>query len=235
MKRIVAAVAAVLMLSGTAIAAAATAVPTRQIGVDGVKLVAPTCPSGATGSACTIILPKVTAFATERNVTANPTTVTASGTISSFQVGVSELSSDAKLRSSYLSGLNASYGGAPQVRLTVLRPRGNPAAERYEVVEQSPVYDLTTDLGKVVNFKLATPLPVVRGEALALTVPTWAPVLSIKLSTTKFAYRQSRSSNCAAVPKTSYAQFHLGNQALYGCTYKGTSVEYSATEQLGAS
>jgi len=60
-------------------------------------------------------------------------------------------------------------------------------------------------------------------------------VVSIKLSTTKFAYRQSRSSNCAAVPKTSYAQFHLGNQALYGCTYKGTSVEYSATEQLGAS
>lgn len=235
MKRIVAAVVAVLTLSGTAVATAATAVKTTQIGVDGVNLVAPTCPSGSSGSACTIILPKVTAFAIERNVTANPTTITASGTITAFKVGVSALSSNAKLQSSYLSGLNASYGGAPKVRLTVLRPRGNPAAERYRVVEQSPVHNLTKDLGKVVSFKLPKPLPVVRGEVLALTVPTWAPVLSIKLSTTKFAYRQSRSSSCTAVPKTNYAQTRLGNQALYGCTYTGTRVEYSATEQLSAS
>ncbi len=117
----------------------------------------------------------------------------------------------------------------------MLRPIGNPAAERYRVVEQSSVHNLTTDLGKIVSFKLPTPLPVVRGEVLALTVPTWAPVLSIKLSTTKYAYRQSRSSNCTAVPKASYAQSHLGNQALYGCTYKGTRIEYSATEQLSAS
>jgi hypothetical protein len=235
MKRIVAAVVAVITLSGTAVAAAATAVKTAQIGVDGVSLVPPTCPSGATGSACTIILPKVTAFAIERNGTVSPTAITASGTITSFKVGVSQLSSNAKLQSSYLTGLNASYGGAPEVRLTVLRPLGNPTAERYRTVEQSRVYNVTSDLGKVVSFALQTPLPVVRGEVLALTVPTWAPVLSIKLSTAKYSYRQSRSSSCTTVPKTSYAQTRLGNQALYGCTYKGTRIEYAATEQLSAS
>ena len=60
-------------------------------------------------------------------------------------------------------------------------------------------------------------------------MPTWAPVLSIQLPATKFAYRQSRVANCAAPPASSQAQA-VKKTAIYKCNYPGTRVEYSATE-----
>jgi hypothetical protein len=90
--------------------------------------------------------------------------------------------------------------------------------------------DVQPYLGQVVQFPLTTSLPVTRGETIALTTPTWAPVLSIDLSTTHFAYRQSRSRNCNNPPSTSQAQTQVGQNARYVCDYPGTRVEYSATE-----
>jgi 6-phosphogluconolactonase (cycloisomerase 2 family) len=71
---------------------------------------------------------------------------------------------------------------------------------------------------------------VTRGETIALTTPTWAPVLSIDLSTDHFAYRQSRSRNCNSPPSTTQAQTQVGQGTRYVCDYPGTRVEYSATE-----
>ena len=64
-------------------------------------------------------------------------------------------------------------------------------------------------LGYVVQFPLATPIPVVPGEVVALTVPTWAPVLTYNLST-KIAYRQSRTANCAHAGHYQNAQLTIG-------------------------
>jgi hypothetical protein len=84
-------------------------------------------------------------------------------------------------------------------------------------------------LGHVVRFPLATSLPVSPGETVALTTSTWAPILSIDLSTKNFAYRQSRTSGCTSPPSSSAAQ-SVGQSTQYLCNYKGTRVEYSATE-----
>ena len=97
-------------------------------------------------------------------------------------------------------------------------------------VEVVAVVDVQPYLGQVVQFALTTSLPVVRGETIALTTPTWAPVLSIDLSTAHFAYRQSRSRNCNHPPATSQAQVTVGQSTPYVCDYPGTRVEYSATE-----
>ena len=67
------------------------------------------------------------------------------------------------------------------------------------------------------------------GDAVALTTPTWAPVLAIQLPSAKFAYRQSRAKNCGVPPATSHAQA-VKQVASYKCNYPGTRVEYSATE-----
>jgi hypothetical protein len=90
--------------------------------------------------------------------------------------------------------------------------------------------DVQPFLGQVVQFPLTTTIPVFRGEAIALTTPTWAPVLSIDLSTSHFAYRQSRSYNCNLPPAVSQAQVTVGRSTPYKCDYPGTRVEYSATE-----
>ncbi len=85
-------------------------------------------------------------------------------------------------------------------------------------------------LGQVVQFPLATSIPIRRGDTIGLTTPTWAPVLSIMLPTKKFAYRQSRKTGCNNPPGISQAQLTIGQTAPYGCDYPGTRVEYTATE-----
>ncbi len=100
------------------------------------------------------------------------------------------------------------------------------------------------------EFPLLTPLPVVRGEILALTVPTWAPVLSIKQDAAKFSYAQSRiketvtvqvknsagqtvnerESNCLTNGTANFAQIVVGQLSGYSCVYPGNRIEYSALE-----
>ena len=133
-------------------------------------------------------------------------------------------------RQSDVKFLDKTYGGDAQVGITVLKPVGKKSTWTWQVVAQSPLVDVQPYLGQVVQFPLTTTIPVVRGEAIALTTPTWAPVLSIDLSTSHFAYRQSRGRNCNNPPSTSQAQVTVGQSTAYSCDYPGTRVEYSATE-----
>ena len=91
---------------------------------------------------------------------------------------------------------------------------------------------LLSYLGGVVEFPLIAPLPVVKGEALAITVPTWAPILTIGLSVNNFSYTQShtkivtgtgtaKKSSCETTAASTLAQLTLGDQAQYSCTYPG--------------
>ena len=76
---------------------------------------------------------------------------------------------------------------------------------------------------------LPSSIEVKPGYVIALTTPTWAPVLSIQQASKQFAYRQSRSANCSKPPATSQAQ--SGHQTgTYKCNYPGTRPEYTATE-----
>ena len=97
------------------------------------------------------------------------------------------------------------------------------------VVGQSAVIHLQPYLGQVVQIPLPESLPVKAGDVVGLTTPTWAPVLSIQLPSSKFAYRQGRSTNCTTPPTTNQAQA-VKQTAAYKCNYAGTRVEYSATE-----
>ena len=147
-----------------------------------------------------------------------------------FTVGLSALSTNAATALNDTKFLDKTYGGDAQVGITVLKPVGKKTAWTWQVVAQSPLVDVQPYLGQVVQFPLTTTIPVVRGETIALTTPTWAPVLSIDLSTNHFAYRQSRSRNCIIRRHPPQAQVTVGQSARYVCDYPGTRVEYSATE-----
>jgi hypothetical protein len=243
MKRAVSAVAAAVVAAAFLPAAASAA--EVQIGVTTSPLVAPTCPADATGEKCTILLTRMTAYETLRDGVVDPDTVKQSGVISSFTLG---LASATLIPPAIYAAKNIEFGGPPEAQLTALIPTGTPTNPSFRVAAQTAPVKLRSEFGKVAEFPLLTPLPVVRGEILALTAPTWAPVLSIQQDSTKFAYAQSRiketvtvqtknkagklvnerESNCNLTGN--FAQVVVGQLSGYSCVYPGTRIEYSALE-----
>ena len=222
--------AAVAPVAAAAVVAAPASASEIQVGVtSAAPVVAPACPAGVSQLECKIVLTQVTALETVRAGVDYPTTVTKAGSIVAFTLGISSLSTNRSQVKSDISYLNSQYGGDAQAELTVLRPVGKPAYRRWTVAAQSADFHLQPYLGQVVEFPLPAALPVVPGEALALTVPTWAPVLSFDLTPGKYAYRQSRRSDCGTTPVLE-AQQAIGSSTEYQCDYAGTRVEYSATE-----
>jgi hypothetical protein len=221
--------AAASLLVALALPATASAAVV-ELGATATPLVAPSCPKTVSPANCTIILTEVTALQTVRDGVTYPTTVKKAGQIVAFTVGLSALSSNRTTAKSDIHYLNHAYGGTTQAAITVLRLSGPARLRRWKVVAESAIYHLQPYLGQVVQFPLATSLPVLPGDVVGLTVPTWAPVLSINLPTTKFAYRQSRTTSCNMPPATNQAQLRVGMSAQYGCNYPGTRVEYTATE-----
>lgn len=204
-----------------------------QLGVTKTPLVAPSCPPNVSSSNCTIILTRVTALETVRDGVSYPTRVKQAGRIASFTVGLSQLSSSKSTQSTYIQYLDGAYGGAARVGITVLRQGPWKRGQwRWTVVANSPMYLVQPYLGSVVQIPLASTIPVKPGEAIALTTPTWVPVLSIDVDSKRFVYRQSRVYNCANPPSSSQAQLTTGHVQNYGCSYPGTRLEYSATEDL---
>jgi hypothetical protein len=206
------------------------AAQTVELGLTHSPVVAPSCPSTIAPTDCKIVLTRSTALETIRDGTNYPTTATKSGEIVAFTVGLSGLSTNTKTAHSEIQGLDHAYGGTTQAAVAVLKPIGAHKSWQWQLQAVSPVVHLQPYLGTITQFPLATPLPIAAGEAVGLSVPTWAPVLSIGLTATAFAYRQSRKSNCGSPAGVDEAMFTLQVTDVFGCDYTGTRVEYSATE-----
>jgi hypothetical protein len=202
-----------------------------ELGATSTPLVAPSCPAGVSPANCKIVLTQVTALETIRDGVAYPTTVKKAGSIVAFTVGLSRLAADRATARSDIHFLDQTYGGTTRAAITVLRPKGKNGKKQrnWTVVGESPMFHLQPYLGQVVQLTLPAPLAVKPGDTVGLTTSTWAPVLSIQLPSSKFAYRQGRSSNCTSPPTTNQAKA-VNQTASYKCNYAGTRVEYSATE-----
>jgi hypothetical protein len=205
-----------------------------ELGQTTTPLVAPTCPAGPLKN-CVIILTHTTALQTTSDGVRNPTKVKQPGWIVAFSVGLSNLVSDPTQEHNLLHSLNAQLGGPPQLALAVLRPGPK---HTYRVVAQSDSLHVTPFLGQVLGEPLSPPntfstfmaLPVKAGDVIGLTSATWAPVLALDLTNSKFEYRQSRTKSCTHAPASQTALTSVGQSAAFLCAYTGTRVEYSATE-----
>jgi hypothetical protein len=219
--------AAAALLSAVVPSAAAQVI---EVGVTRTAVTVPACPTNVPPAQCTIILTRATALETLRDGTAYPTTVKRTGKLVAFTVGLSSLSGNPTTRLNDIRFLDRQYGGTTQIAITVLRRTGSKKLQQWKVTAESPLFHVQPFLGQIVQFPLNAALPVQSGDVVALTTPTWAPVLSINQPASQFAYRQSRSSNCKNPPVTPVAQVRPGSTASYGCNYPGTRVEYTATE-----
>jgi hypothetical protein len=215
---------------GAATAPATAAAATIELGATKSPLVAPVCPKNVSSAQCTIVLTRVTALETLRDGIAYPTKVTKAGRIVAFTVGLSKLSSSKSTQKTYIHFLDQTYGGTAQVAVTVLRPVGKHSNFRWQVVGTSNLFHVIPYLGSVVQLPLESSIEVQPKDVVALSTPTWAPVLTINQPSKTFAYRQSRNANCNNPPSTSQAQINAKSTATYSCNYPGTRVEYSATE-----
>lgn len=223
-----AAMAAAALLPALAAAPASGAV--LELGASLTNpLIAPTCPPSVSSANCRIILTQVTALETLTNGVAYPTTIRRSGYLVAFTLGLSRLDKNLKNATNAVKYLDAAYGGTARAGLTVLGINGKPRQRNFTVLHRSPQVHLQPYLGQVVQFPLRYAIPVVRGEVVALTTSTWAPVLSFNLPSTLFAYRQSRATLCTNAAN-GQAQTQVNQIAQYGCSYAGTRVEYSVTE-----
>jgi len=228
-------VTAAVMAIVAACACASASAQIVELGATSTPIVAPACPAGVSPANCFIILTRTTAIQTLSDSVVYPTKVKKAGWIVSFTVGLSRLSSNAKTEKSLLHVLDTAYGGTPRVMLTVLKPGPK---NQFTVAAQSPLYHVEPYMGSVAQLPLSlppsfssfTPLPVAPGDVIGLTVPTWAPVLTYNLTSSKFTYRQSRKANCKSFAGSQTSQLTVGANTQYLCTYSGTRVEYSATE-----
>jgi hypothetical protein len=206
-----------------------------ELGATNTPLARPACPPNTPPAKCFIVLTRTTALQSVSDSVVNPTTVQTAGWIVSFTVGLSQLSTNATTEKGFLHQLDVTYGGTPQIAITVLK-RG--PKHQFTVAGQTPLFHVLPYLGQLLtmplslppNFTQFNPLPVKPGEVVGLTVPTWAPVLSYNLTSNKFAYRQSRKANCKNAAAGETAQMSIGANTQYLCSYAGTRVEYSASE-----
>ncbi len=210
MKRIPFAVAGlVCVLAAAAIPAAAK---TFELGSSPTTVTA-TCPTPC------FVVTRTTALQVRTADVPYPTTAPADGRVVAFTLQLGQLNSK------QIHFFNSTYGGTSRVQITVLRPKPK---RFFDMVAQSPVFRIQPFLGTTVQFPLDTTLPVKKGDVVALTVPTWAPVLAVNLPNTN-GWRASRANNCRDLV-TQTAQLLVGAQAQYKCLYQTARLTYTATE-----
>lgn len=120
-------------------------------------------------------------------------------------------------------------GTDPFARIAVLRRKADKGG-RFKLVKQSPKVELTDLMGSRPIITLNRPLTAHKGDVVAITVPTWAPVFAVGLSE-RNAWVASRSKKkCTGVDNIKASRPHQELKSLrrYGCTYTTARLAYWA-------
>ncbi|MGD0198033.1 MAG: hypothetical protein ABSC56_09040 [Solirubrobacteraceae bacterium] len=182
----------------------------------------PQCP----GSPC-LAMTRTTGFQLKVGSDRSPTTIPLNGSIVAWTVTLGDATTQGS--TSQAAYFDSAEGGDAQAAIAVLRPH---AHINYTLVAQSPVVALQPYFGETVEFPLANSIPVKKGEILALTVPTWAPVLALSDAAGKAygaftSWRSSRPKGGCKITSSQTAQ-QTNSTVQYYCLYQGVRLTYSA-------
>jgi hypothetical protein len=179
----------------------------------------PSCP----GTPC-LSVTRTTGFQTSARGRRNLNTVAATGRVVAFTVRLGRPSA------TQIGFFNRQGGGTAKVRLAVLRPAGTRGgAPQYALNAQSDDFAVQPYFGQTVQFPLYTSLLVRRGYVVALTVPTWAPVLAVSSLNSTYSWRSSRVSPCSTNPERQPPHMQSGTIRSYFCLYRPAQLTYSVT------
>jgi hypothetical protein len=179
----------------------------------------PSCPANP----C-LAVSRTTGYQVQGGRVKNPYLVPRRGAIVAFTVALGKPSTR------QISFFNTNLGGPASARITVLRAfarRGNNF--RFVVRSQSEVVNLQPYFGQTAQFALSKSIGAYKNDLIALTVPTWAPVLALGLDSAT-TWRASRPKPCADNEAfQQFAQQRVNAMAQYACEYKTARMTYSAT------
>lgn len=208
-------------IGGAALAAVALAAPSAagaavvELGSAGAAA-RPTCPS-TDARPCTAVT-RTTAYQVKVGSNRTMMTIPRDGRIVAWSVRLG--SPNAKDRKFFQDDLKL---GPPTARLSVLR-KGRTTGGR--VVAETPNVELAPYLGSTAQFPLEQTLEVKKGQVLALTVPSWAPVLATGLPTgTSWRARRTKAQCTAYQVDTTLAAMASGG---FGCVYPRERLAYEA-------
>lgn len=117
------------------------------------------------------------------------------------------------------------YGGRAQAAIVVL-DSGKKLSRT--VVAKGPVTTLNPYIGTTVQFPLVETLAIKKGQYVAVTVPTWAPIMQLGLGADT-SWRSSRASNSCLTLEVQFALLGSRTNAFFRCLYKSVRLTYSAT------
>jgi hypothetical protein len=121
-------------------------------------------------------------------------------------------------------------GRPAQARIGVLRPVEDTKPPKYTLVRQSPLQVLNPYFGTTPIFALDHPLSVLKGQIVALTIPTWAPMFAFNVDADN-TWRGSRlPEHCASKEdiQNGNPQQGVGKTKTYGCYYSNARLLYTA-------
>jgi hypothetical protein len=126
---------------------------------------------------------------------------------------------------------NNNFGTPSTARISVLR-RGDTRKTRlnHRLIRQSDRFELDPYFGSKPTFVFDQPIRVKEGNWIAITVPTWAPLLSTNLARTNW-WRSSRAKDSCEPPRSlrQFAMEDLREVNVFGCTYHGARLLYTVT------
>jgi hypothetical protein len=123
------------------------------------------------------------------------------------------------------------FGTPSQARIAVLRPIEDSKPPKYKLVRQGPIEILNPYFGSTPVFALDHPLTVLKGQVVALTVPTWAPMFAFNVADDN-TWRASRLPEHCIAPadiQGGHPQQGVGKIKTYGCYYSRARLLYTAT------
>jgi hypothetical protein len=166
---------------------------------------------------------RVTGYQGRGGAVQNPYRIPRKGKIVAFTV---RLGSPTAAQRTFFEGL---YPGEPALRLSVLRAgRTRRTRNDHRLIAQSPTFRIRDFFGTAPTFALDRPITVRRGNLIAITVPTWAPMLAVSLGN-NFSWKSSRQRRRCDVVTQHAAQERLQSVEVFGCTYSTARLYYTAT------
>jgi hypothetical protein len=174
----------------------------------------------------------VTGFQVNAGGVARPYEAPFDGKLVAWSITLAKPSrTDSKTTTDEVGFFDEFLGEPSQARIGVLRPVEDSKPPQYKLVRQSPLERLNPHFGSTPIFALEHPLTVLRGQVIALTIPTWAPMFAFNVSA-EDTWRGSRlTGHCASKEdiQGGHPQQGVGKVKTYGCYYSNARLLYTAT------
>jgi hypothetical protein len=126
---------------------------------------------------------------------------------------------------------NDNFGSPAEVGLSVLRKSDKKKTRlNYRLVNQSQLFEVENYFGSKPTFVLDQPMRVRKSNWIAITVPSWAPIFANNLTRSDW-WRSSRAKNSCETPRSlrQFAMTELREVNMFGCTYSGARLLFTAT------